>query len=460
LQSPLAPCARSINGVDSSVFIYAAKHIMDGQLIYKDIVDHKGPFLYVINVIGLFIGGGKFIGIWLLEVLSLFVTSIISYKTARLFANKLSSVLAVISSMLYLVPLLIGGNFTEEWALPYISIALYIFVSYTKKGVPFTRRQLFVLALSFTLTFLLRPNLIAPWVGYGIALIIQWVFRKQYHELFRCFLWVVLYISLTILPFLLYFYYNHILADAIYLLFKFNIFEYAPSDTSNIKRFIHIIFGSSHIGILPLLLIIYMLYIKKDREGGLLLAFIFSIIICSMGYDSFQHYFIIFAPLFAILLTYLYNIHIPKAKYACLLTLFLVYNGLNISRQMHCIYNNYSDVSSDFVIMSPAKMDKLKNIIIQNTKSSDKILVKGYQTAIYLYTNRTCATRFPYPLYASSLAKQCYIKDVEEKLPKIIVQEKGSFNSFNLEPLLSTKYQSVETNMEDMEVWLLVENRK
>jgi len=46
LQSPLAPFAKSINGVDSSVFIYSAKHILDGQLIYKDIVDHKGPFLY------------------------------------------------------------------------------------------------------------------------------------------------------------------------------------------------------------------------------------------------------------------------------------------------------------------------------------------------------------------------------------------------------------------------------
>jgi hypothetical protein len=197
LQSPLAPFAKSTNGVDSSVFIYSAQQILDGQSMYKDIVDHKGPFLYFIDAVALFIFGGNFIGIWIFEVFSLFAASIMMYKTVRFFADKFSSILAVITGILFLVPLLIGGNLTEEWALPYISMALYIFVAYLKEDKPLTIVRLFILAFTFVLTFMIRANLIAVWAAFGLALLIKWIIEKRYKEMIHNLSFILLFVLLS-----------------------------------------------------------------------------------------------------------------------------------------------------------------------------------------------------------------------------------------------------------------------
>jgi len=183
LQSPLAPFAKNVIGIDSSVFIYSAQQILKGQLMYKDIVDHKGPFLYLINVAALFIFNKNYIGIWIFEVISLFAASIMMYKTARFFAGKIPSLLAVISSIFILVICLGRGNIVEEWALPYISMALYIFVDYLKRSKPLSIVRLFILSFTFVLTFMLRANMIAVWAGFGIVLLLKWIVGKKYSEL-------------------------------------------------------------------------------------------------------------------------------------------------------------------------------------------------------------------------------------------------------------------------------------
>jgi hypothetical protein len=102
-------------------------------------------------------------------------------------------------------------------------------------------------------------------------------------------------------------------------------------------------------------------------------------------------------------------------------------------------------------------MDKLIKIITQNTQSTDKILVNGNQASIYLYSHRACATRFLYPIRNSSLADRYYIKEVEESLPKIIVQGGGMLFSdyFDLTAFLNDKYRQISTDMDDLEVWIL-----
>ena len=58
LQSPLSPFAQDVTEADSAVFIYGGNRIREGQILYKDFFDHKGPFLYILEVVGLGIAGG------------------------------------------------------------------------------------------------------------------------------------------------------------------------------------------------------------------------------------------------------------------------------------------------------------------------------------------------------------------------------------------------------------------
>ena len=42
---------------DAAVYLNVSKNLTEGETLYKDIVDNKGPVLYFINYIGLKLGG-------------------------------------------------------------------------------------------------------------------------------------------------------------------------------------------------------------------------------------------------------------------------------------------------------------------------------------------------------------------------------------------------------------------
>ena len=73
--------------VDSAVYITVAQGITRGQLPYLDLVDNKGPLLYLMSVPGLFLGG--FTGIWITELVLIFISVLFGYKTALFFGNKI-----------------------------------------------------------------------------------------------------------------------------------------------------------------------------------------------------------------------------------------------------------------------------------------------------------------------------------------------------------------------------------
>jgi len=465
LQSPLAPFAKSINGVDSSVFIYSAQQILKGQTMYKDIVDHKGPFLYLINVVALFIFNGKWIGIWIFEIISLFIASIMMYKTARFFADKISSSFAVIAALLFLGKLFAWENRTEEWALPFISIAMYIFVAYFKENKPFTIIRLIILSLSFVLTFMLQANLVAIWVGFGIALLIKLIFEKKYNELIRSLLFISLFVLLFLLPFFLYFYYKGALSEAIYLVFKYNMFEYQPrSFISILGRSVGILAGLYYcLSIIPFIITVYMFFRDKTIINvSVILAFIVTSLSCAIG-GRYEHYYMVFAPLLVIPYSFIFAIvkdNFTKTKYVLLFILFnfLIYDPA--IAHLKDVVSNYSEAGyARSGVLPPQTMKILKNIIIQNTHPEDKILVKGNQSSLYLYSDRACATRFPYPIGGSSFANEYYVKDAEKALPKLILQGWVVNNydtvNFNIGNLLNEKYHLIPVSIEGVEIWKL-----
>jgi len=467
LSSPLAPYAKSSNGVDSSVFIYSAQQILKGQTMYKDIVDHKGPFLYLIDVVALFIFNGKYIGIWIFEIISLFTASIMMYKTARLFSSKIPSFFVVVAALLFLNQLLIGENRTEEWALPFISIAMYIFVTYLKNNKQLNIARLLMLSLSFVLTLMLQANLVAAWAGFGIVVLTKWIIEKKYKELIRSVLFIILFVLLFLSPFFLYFYSKGALSEAIYLIFKYNMFEYQQRPfLSILGRSAGILAGLYYcVSIIPFAIVIYMFLRDKTMINvSVIMAFIFTSLSCSIA-GRYEHYYMIFAPLLVIPYSYVFTIlkdNFTKAKYVLLFILFVFFIYDPAITHLKDVANNYSEKGlSRSGVLTPQTMEALKNIIIQNTQPEDKILVRGNQASLYLYSGRSCATRFPISIGGSSLAKKYYVKDAEQALPKMILQgwivNCYSTTGYNLDSLLNEKYQLLPTDIEGAEIWKLKE---
>ena len=80
MASTLNPFTRSMPGRDSSVQIYFARMTLEGRLPYKEMFDHKGSFMHLIDMIGLTIAGGRTVGIWFLEWLSMCLAIFGIYK--------------------------------------------------------------------------------------------------------------------------------------------------------------------------------------------------------------------------------------------------------------------------------------------------------------------------------------------------------------------------------------------
>src|SRR6266508_2330841 len=78
-----APPVQRIPRRDSSVFLYIGEQILAGQLPYRDIWDHKGPVIYYLNALGLYLAGGSRWGVWALEFLSLFAAAKLGFILMR-----------------------------------------------------------------------------------------------------------------------------------------------------------------------------------------------------------------------------------------------------------------------------------------------------------------------------------------------------------------------------------------
>src|SRR6185503_7218099 len=113
---------------DYGSYIYMAKQIIQGKLLYKDVWDSKPPAIFYINVLALKIGRGSRWGVGP----------------------------ALFGVMIWLIGLnhvLQGGNFTEEYPLVFHFISLIIFLKLLENSQDGLYGFLLVLMLSLGFLF-------------------------------------------------------------------------------------------------------------------------------------------------------------------------------------------------------------------------------------------------------------------------------------------------------------------
>ena len=104
---------------DSSAFLYIGKRMAEGKLPYRDLFDHKGPLLYLIQ---------RMLGMALSAAYMLELAGLVTENRESTYL----AVLAVLGACGWMVWQ--GGNFTEEFALPWIACAASICCIFFEKG--------------------------------------------------------------------------------------------------------------------------------------------------------------------------------------------------------------------------------------------------------------------------------------------------------------------------------------
>ena len=295
MQSPMNPFYTTLGGVDSSVFHYVASVIEQGGLPYRDTFDHKGPLLYLINYLGLKIS--YYSGAWLLEYFTLVLWNALTYRTARLFCGRLASCAVVFFSGAALFSCFFGGNFPEVYALPCITGALYIFTDYFlhQKISPF---RLFLCGAALASALMLKPNTIAVWVVFSLAVLVQAIREKNLPVIPRFLGFFLLGFVVVLLPFLFYFVRNGNFTDFIDTYFRFNfLYAGAEGDSSTLKVVVNFLFCE---WAFPSLVLAALLFRQKTEErffwGAYLLFLLLSVAFCGMSGNEYVYYRISMLP--------------------------------------------------------------------------------------------------------------------------------------------------------------------
>ena len=431
LINPLSPIHKNhILESDSAVFTYIGKAMAEyEQIPYRDIIDHKGPFLYLINFLGFKLAG--FEGIWAIELLFLLVATFFSYKISQLFFTQVYiNVSTAIITLLIYTKSITGGNFTESYAFPLILGALYFFLSYlfsSKTSLP--KINILLIGVFLGLVVLLRPNMIGVWIAFFIVITFDLFISKKYKEIFLSIAFLLLGFLFATLPFILFFKFNGALDDFVFSYWTINTL-YSKTTLENLLLVFHSLSTFSFFIILAIFIYPYF-WIKYSIENnsksfvffGLFLSIIISIPFTGMAGKYFSYYLPIIIPLLVpcitLLLKYAYKkitllqekINKKQHFFANFAIISILFFGV------FYIFSFYHTLKTELTF--PEENLLLRNYVIANTSPDDKIINIGGGNNIYLTADRQAASKYIYQIPLVYLSPRDNHNSIEYKITNV-----------------------------------------
>lgn len=407
---------------DPAVYLNVSRNMLQGKVLYKDIVDNKGPILYFINAFGLKIGGQN--GVVFIEFIFIYITLLFAYKSSKLISKgKTKSIFITLISFSYLFRFFMYGLACEEYGLAFSMITLYMCLKfYTNNN--FSTKQCFWIGFLCSLTFFIRPNLIVVFVAFGIGIGLKLLFEKRIKELFKYALYAFMGFFTACIPFLIYLIKNNCFDEFVSNVFIVNTTMNKLGIDKSIKKIICFIPITSILVYIYWLVSIYKLIIKKDMERLSIIALIIvTLLFNCISKEIYLHYFIMFIPVLLIMFNHI--LKIKKTNIMFLPVWFLVF--------MIFIYNVY--VSSS-LINTPQPNKYIIEYVKNNTSENDKIAVLGFFDEIYYLSNREPVSKYTYVLPNNAFSREIqinilneYFNDIIEKKPKIIIEDLSTMES-------------------------------
>ena len=380
---------------DSSAFLYIGKRMAEGKLPYRDLFDHKGPLLYLIQRVGIGLTPGSYIGVWILELVSMMISAWYMQKLAGLVTENRRdaylAVLAVLGACGWMVWQ--GGNFTEEFALPWIACAAYICCSFFKSGT-YRAPDVFLLGASFAAVVLLRANMVAVWACHIPIVVILLVKEKRFSDLGRCILVFLSGVLLLTIPFVIWAaragFLRELWED--YILFNFRYTGSVSVSTADRIRLI-LLFAKVLWPASVALLISLALMPHRKLLWYNLLFFAVSVVSAAMSGRLYYHYAIVILPAAVLPFACCFDrssLLLRKKKWNAAVNpaVLLVSLALMVA----------GAVSYRVVFSYTEGDDPLTAYLKENTKAEDNVLIVGNSCWYYLLADRKTENRYFYQL--------------------------------------------------------------
>jgi 4-amino-4-deoxy-L-arabinose transferase-like glycosyltransferase len=436
---PVNPSNMEFASRDSGVFLYTGWRILNGEVPYRDIWDHKTPGIFYLDALGLAISGGSTWGVWFIELASLFAAAYVGY----LLLKKLFGIYpAVISTFLWLYTFLIvlaGGNLTQEYTLPIQFAVLWLFSQWDETKPDITRAYL--LGLAGGAAFVIRQNAIGGVLAIVAFLFVEGMISKRYKRFFVELLYIVLGGVTIPLIVAIYFASQGALADLWSAAFVFNVYDSTHGNLVSRLLALKYIISLPVKGWLSYTAfagwgvsaawLAWNVHKPRSRLSKFMwmAALTFLVEVAFVGITGRPRipYYMALLPIFAVFSGFLFwlvfgfierRIVFRYTSLALTIAILAVYIGGNI--------RNY------FLIMTPneppnTQVKETVDYILANTSSEDYVAVWGAESYLNFHSQRRSPSRFVYqiPLYFVDYAGEKmlveFLSAVVEKKPKLII---------------------------------------
>jgi hypothetical protein len=469
-------------GHDAGIFAQAGSAMKDGRIMYTEVWENKGPLLYFINMLGVSID--YYHGIFYLEFLALFIALLFGYKTALFITNKNSwiAVLCVMFSMLLLAVTLQGGNLSEEYALPFMCVALYYVTKFFYNDFILKKYEVIIFGMCFSAAFLLRANICAFFIPMILIVAYHLIRQKQWKSLLNIFSFSLLGMFVFAMPFLIYLIYNNALVECINIAYLNGLSQFSPLPMLTLVQNVYDMLKSTAMtGTLYAALAFIVFYllcrIKKlllDQSLKYMLdisfwGLILNLIANSLSGANHMHYFMTFIPILIVPAAWIFHSgyqlinRVARNHYVSNLAimavvLFISLNGLLIMG--YSILHNISNKKAP-VFYTDAEY------IVNNSDSDDLVQVIGGDVTLNYLTQRHTASRhihFAGGRFSNESIRNFaneIANDIYQNVPKFVLfgsEERYEYfcsmvTDFNFEELMHSNYEQV---LIDNDFWHLV----
>lgn len=296
---------------DNGSFLYAGDQILQGNLPYIDFWDSKGPGIFYINALGLWLGKNTRWGIWLLEFLSLATSSFLIYDGLR---HKWGRGAALFANILWLygfMRVLDGGNLTEEYALLFNFWALAYF--FKTDGVP-SKKLSFLIGFTLALSFLFRANNIGIQISLLLTLFFTGIYQKKAFHFIKVITASFLGAFLPLALVSIYFLYKGLFEQMITAAILYN-FYYSGQDFGSLSLVNGLlnIGWPAYIALFGYIALLVQFLSKNGKARSvtsinifLLISFPIEVVLSSISGRQYPHYFILWMPSIAALGAFVY----------------------------------------------------------------------------------------------------------------------------------------------------------
>jgi hypothetical protein len=392
----------------------------------------------------------------------MFIYLAVNYKIARLFLKRPMSCALIFPTLAPFFTYFESGNFSEEYAMAFMAVALFIFIDYFVNN-KISNLRLLICGLCFGAVCLIRINMIAIWIVFCIAVFLYNLI-KEHQFVWRYLLWFLLGTVLIVAPFIIWLWWNGALQDFWDCYIVFNM-KYSSSDPTTIKglrwsSFSNFFFCNMYL--LAAGFVVYLIAKGKQRffHVAYLICMILTVYLVGLAGTTYGHYGMVLLPLIIYPLARTIGNWCQNNEETICVCLLLGLMMLTYSPWQQAVSGIGTTITNpnEAVALTDGQ-GKILNIIEQETTEDDPILVIGNECWWYVLSNRTAASRYAYqyPIFTyDETMMEEFLQDIAENPPKVVVSGYFGDRCSEIEEIFanSDDYEYYGAGDEWMEVWI------